>query len=177
MAYSRTPAPPELERLETFGNSARFLYEEEHLADPASARRWLREKGFPTKGLALDDDAVADLVRFREALRDHLDGDAPEATSVLNGYAERTLAAPRWDADGAPFLPVRGEGVDGLIGELLASAHTTATTGTLSRLKPCRAPECRWLFYDRSPAGNSIWCSMQMCGARHKMRTYRSHRA
>lgn len=177
MTYSRTPAPPELERLETFGNSARFLYDEEHLADPRAARKWLRQNGFAGTRLTLDDDTVADLVRFREALRDHLDGDAPEATSVLNDYAERTLATPRWDPDGTARLTARGDGVDRLIGELLASAFGAGMTGTLSRLKPCRAPECRWLFYDRSPAGNSVWCSMQICGARHKMRSYRTRRS
>ncbi|WP_373299583.1 CGNR zinc finger domain-containing protein [Amycolatopsis acidiphila] len=47
-------------------------------------------------------------------------------------------------------------------------------TGRARRLKPCTAPGCRWLFYDRSPAGNSVWCNMDICGARHKMRAYRS---
>ncbi len=54
-----------------------------------------------------------------------------------------------------------------------AVAEATAD-GTWARLKACEAEDCRWAFYDRSPAGRSRWCSMSVCGARAKMRTYRA---
>ncbi|MEV7424991.1 CGNR zinc finger domain-containing protein [Streptomyces sp. NPDC091212] len=46
--------------------------------------------------------------------------------------------------------------------------------GSWERLKACEAEDCQWVFYDRSPAGRSRWCSMSVCGARAKMRAYRA---
>ncbi|WP_280641204.1 CGNR zinc finger domain-containing protein, partial [Streptomyces afghaniensis] len=46
--------------------------------------------------------------------------------------------------------------------------------GTWTRLKACEAADCLWAYYDRSPAGRGRWCSMQVCGARAKMRRYRA---
>lgn len=178
MTYSRPPAPDELLPLEVFGNSARFLYDEEALAGPDEAARWLREHELLPAGNVLTEGEVERLVRFRETLRDHLGGrtDA-ETITALNGYCRATLTGAGWAPDGAPTLfPATGHGAEGLIARLLALVHRADTTGELRRLKPCRAPECRWLFYDRSPGGNSIWCSMDICGARHKMRAHRSRR-
>jgi predicted RNA-binding Zn ribbon-like protein len=47
-------------------------------------------------------------------------------------------------------------------------------TGEGERLKACAAPDCRWVFFDRSHASNGRWCDMDVCGARHKMRRYRA---
>ncbi|HEV8222171.1 MAG TPA: CGNR zinc finger domain-containing protein [Streptosporangiaceae bacterium] len=41
-------------------------------------------------------------------------------------------------------------------------------------LKSCPGHLCGWAFYDRSAAARSRWCSMQLCGSRAKMRTYRA---
>ncbi|MFF8565188.1 CGNR zinc finger domain-containing protein [Streptomyces albidoflavus] len=49
--------------------------------------------------------------------------------------------------------------------------------GSWQRLKVCEDETCRWAYYDRSPAGRGRWCSMEVCGARAKMRAYRARRA
>ncbi|MFD5642405.1 CGNR zinc finger domain-containing protein, partial [Streptomyces anulatus] len=46
--------------------------------------------------------------------------------------------------------------------------------GPPPRPPPAAAPECRWVFYDRAPSSNGLWCDMDVCGARHKMRAYRA---
>ncbi|WP_199853793.1 CGNR zinc finger domain-containing protein [Plantactinospora sp. BB1] len=38
---------------------------------------------------------------------------------------------------------------------------------------PRTAHGCRWLHYDRSPAGRSRWCTMGICGSRATMRVHR----
>lgn len=176
MTYTRRNAPDELRPLEVFCNSARFLYGEEALAEPDDAARWLHEHDLLPAGTALDRNGTERLARFRETLRDHLDGRAPaESAAALNSYAQTTLTGAGWAADGTPTLfPATERGADGLIARLLAVLHRADVTGQIKRLKPCRAPDCRWIFYDRSPSSNSIWCSMDICGARHKMRAYRS---
>ncbi|NIH79841.1 CGNR zinc finger domain-containing protein [Amycolatopsis viridis] len=169
MAYARPAAPDELRPLEVFGNSARFLYDEDHLSEPGPAARWLA--GHALADLTLDEPGRARLVRFRETLREHLGG--ADVTAELNEFAAVAVTGPRWPG---PALAPAGGGVDGLIARLLDVLFRAEVTGRVQRLKPCRAPECRWLFYDRSPAGNGVWCSMDICGARHKMRTYRARR-
>ncbi|MDQ0380624.1 CGNR zinc finger domain-containing protein [Amycolatopsis thermophila] len=171
MASSRPAAPAELLPLQLFGNSARLLYDEDNLSSPDEATGWLASHGFGEP--ALDSPSLERLVRFRETLRDHLGGQ--DVTAALNSFAAAAVAGPRWSA-GGPALAAAGTGGDELIARLLDILFRAEVTGRARRLKPCRAPECRWLFWDRSPAGNGVWCTMDICGARHKMRTYRSRR-
>lgn len=168
---SRPAAPDELLPLQAFGNSARFLYDEDDLTEPRKAARWLVAHDLVPRGFTLENQDLARLVRLRETLRDHLDG--AEVTAALNEFAAAAVEGPRWSSDG-PELRPRGAGADALIARLLDALFRGELTGRVRRLKPCKAPECRWLFYDRSPAGNSVWCNMDICGARHKMRAYRS---
>lgn len=173
MAYTRPAAPGALEEIETFCNSARFLYDEDAFAELASTRTWLRNHGWREAAAGLAETARRELVTVREAIRDHLEGEVA-TQDVLNDYARSVLDPPQWTEAGA-VLPVREKsGIRVLIGQLIALLMTEEIAGRLLRLKVCHAPECRWVFYDRSPANNSVWCSMSICGARHKMRTYRS---
>ncbi|MFG2408863.1 CGNR zinc finger domain-containing protein [Streptomyces brevispora] len=64
----------------------------------------------------------------------------------------------------------------GLTARVAAAIATASADGTWDRLKVCEAADCRWAYYDRSPAGRRRWCSMSVCGARAKMRTYRAKR-
>jgi predicted RNA-binding Zn ribbon-like protein len=176
--YDRPAAPDELACLEDFANSARFLYGEDHLAEPATARRWLADAGHPEAAEALDEAGRAALVEVREAVRDLLDGrEAARAAATLNRHSGRDLGPPEWGATGTPRPRIRTDDpVRRVIAALLARLATAGACGGLERLKVCRAPECRWVFYDRSPANRSVWCSMSICGARHKMRSYRTRK-
>jgi predicted RNA-binding Zn ribbon-like protein len=178
--YARTPAPGAVRPVELFCNSARFLYGEDQLASGAEATSWLRDHGlFAGDAGPLTEEELHRLVRFREVLRDHLGRVEPERTSaLLTEFAAATLAAPRWDVDGSAQLsPVGATHVERLIGHLLATLFLGEVSGPAARLKPCRSADCRWLFYDRSPAGTGAWCSMEICGAREKMRAYRTRRS
>ncbi|MGW1956363.1 CGNR zinc finger domain-containing protein [Streptomyces sp. NPDC001920] len=61
-----------------------------------------------------------------------------------------------------------------LLSRVAAAVARSLVEGTWSRLKACEAADCHWAYYDRSPAGRGRWCSMQVCGARAKMRRYRA---
>jgi predicted RNA-binding Zn ribbon-like protein len=41
------------------------------------------------------------------------------------------------------------------------------------RIRVCAAPDCGLLYLDQSRTGNRLWCSMQRCGTRAKVRTHR----
>ncbi|THA30990.1 CGNR zinc finger domain-containing protein [Streptomyces sp. A1277] len=77
-------------------------------------------------------------------------------------------------AGGAALRPV--EEPPGLTARIAAAIAAASAGGTWTRLKACEAADCRWAYYDRSPAGRRRWCSMSVCGARAKMRTYRAKR-
>ena len=76
----------------------------------------------------------------------------------------------------AGLAPVGEAPVDpGRLHSRIAEAVAAAlVAGTWQRLKSCEAATCHWAYYDRSPAGRGRWCSMQVCGARAKMRRYRA---
>lgn len=61
-----------------------------------------------------------------------------------------------------------------LLSRVAAAVAESLVAGTWIRLKACEAVDCHWAYYDRSPAGRGRWCSMQVCGARAKMRRYRA---
>ncbi|MBB5156770.1 CGNR zinc finger domain-containing protein [Saccharopolyspora phatthalungensis] len=173
MAHDRPAAPGKLAPVEAFGNSARFRYGEDALADLASTQTWLREHGWHDAADELDEPAHQELVRARETIRGHLAG---TDSTGLNDYASRLLRPPQWQ-DGQVVIPTaNGTEVERLIGRLIAALALDGLTGKPGRLKVCHADDCRWLYYDRSPANNSTWCSMDSCGARHKMRAYRTRR-
>ncbi|GHA86825.1 hypothetical protein GCM10010330_46460 [Streptomyces tendae] len=75
-------------------------------------------------------------------------------------------------ADGSAALTPAGEG--SLTARVAAAVAQALVAGTWSRFKACEAADCHWAYYDRSPAGRGRWCSMQVCGARAKMRRYRA---
>jgi predicted RNA-binding Zn ribbon-like protein len=76
---------------------------------------------------------------------------------------ERDGSAALAPADGRPLLS-----------RVAAAVAEALVAGTWTRLKACEAVDCLWAYYDRSPAGRGRWCSMQVCGARAKMRRYRA---
>lgn len=117
---------------------------------------------------------------LREALRAVCLAHAGHRDEVEGDFAlDRLLAESPLrvtvDAAGAAALrPV--EEPPGLTARIAAAIAAASADGTWGRLKACEAADCRWAYYDRSPAGRRRWCSMSVCGARAKMRTYRAKR-
>lgn len=60
---------------------------------------------------------------------------------------------------------------------ILTAVATAVADGSLKRLKLCASPDCRWAFHDTSRSGAGRWCSMEVCGNRHKTRAYRRRQA
>ncbi|NUK05388.1 CGNR zinc finger domain-containing protein [Streptomyces lunaelactis] len=126
-------------------------------------------------GLAEPDVPAAR--ELREALRaaclahagHRAPGPSPAALDRL--LADAPLLVTVADDGTAALRPAAPDRLVSRIAEALAAA---AASGTWARLKACEAKDCRWAYYDRSPGGRRRWCSMSVCGARAKMRTYRA---
>jgi predicted RNA-binding Zn ribbon-like protein len=73
-----------------------------------------------------------------------------------------------WPREGA------GTTVDAALWPLATASVDLLRDAPLDRLAQCG--HCRWLFLDSSKNRSRRWCSMNACGARMKMRRYRSAR-
>jgi predicted RNA-binding Zn ribbon-like protein len=187
-------APGRLELVRAFVNTLDIEERTEELDSPAALASWLASRGLGEDPAARElargsagspwasGDSAGDLrmaIAVRESLRGvllaHTDRDARPAAGTAELASIAAALPVRLDVDpgGAVRPTPAGRGVaTGLAGLLLIAAEA-ATAGTWARLKVCGADDCRWAFYDRSPARSGSWCSMAICGSRAKSRAYR----
>jgi predicted RNA-binding Zn ribbon-like protein len=156
-------APGDLELVRLLVNTLEVESGDDALSSPAALQAWLQEHGLGRGAEA----APADLHtarRLREAIRS------------LRAAARARLAL-RFEPDGSARLEPVAAGVDGALGRLVAIVAGAMADGTWSRLKACRADDCRWAFYDHARNRSRQWCSMAVCGNRTKARSYRRRHA
>ena len=175
------PAPGRLEMLRAFVNTRDIEEGTEELGSPGALAGWLtaRDLGGEQAASAATASDLRTALALRESLREVLHAhtgrtepdEAPAAglASIAAGLPVRLEAG----ADGALKPAPAGTGVAAGLADLLLIAAEAGTNGTWARLKVCGADDCRWAFYDRSPARSGCWCSMAVCGSRAKSRAYR----
>ncbi|MFF0783609.1 CGNR zinc finger domain-containing protein [Streptomyces sp. NPDC003720] len=162
----RSPAPDGLALIESLVNTL----------DIGSGRDTLDTAG-GREPFGLTEDELPGAVALRESLRATLlahAGHPPhrEVTPLGELLAHAPLHVTVDPADGSAALAPADTGP--LLSRVAAAVAEALVAGTWSRLKACAADTCHWAYYDRSPAGRGRWCSMQVCGARAKMRRYRA---
>lgn len=165
-----TAAPGGLEFVRDFVNTVEIDQATDPLSPDDSLAQWCATSG-TCPGIGEAD--LADLRRFREALRSVLeanagDGEAAERWRALEPYAGRAGFTMCITPAGTPALRPQGSGADAAIAAVLAIVYDAIARGTWSRLKACRKHSCRWAFYDKSKNGSGAWCSMRVCGNRAK---------
>ncbi|MFE7890770.1 CGNR zinc finger domain-containing protein [Streptomyces sp. NPDC057412] len=162
----RSPAPGALELVQALVNTVDLESGADAL-DTAEGRARL--------GLTEADLPAARELResLRAALLAHA-GHPPHRTVTPLGdlLAAAPLVVAVDPADGSAHLTPTGGA--SLLSRVAAAVAQGLVEGTWTRLKACEAADCHWAYYDRSPAGRGRWCSMQVCGARAKMRRYRA---
>ena len=182
MAAQSKEAPGDLAVVRAFINTLDIDHGMEELGDPAALAAWLSGHSLLDEGA---EASAADLRRatwLREALRELLLSNNDKrpvpvgATKVLDDVAARARLRLRVGAEGSARLEAEGRGVDGALGRLLVIVYRSMETDTWSRLKACRDDTCKWAFYDHSKNRSGHWCSMEVCGSRHKARQYRERR-
>lgn len=177
MVMNGGSAPGDLELVREFVNTLDVETGAEELADPDALAVWLRGRNLLRGGAATRAE-LAEARRLREALRVLLLANngvsmRKEAAAALNRAARRAGLGVRFQAGGTASLEPTAAGVDRALGRLLAIVAAAMADGTWSRLKACRADDCRWAFYDRARNRSRAWCSMAVCGNRTKARAYR----
>ena len=151
---------------------------EEQFGTPRALVAWLAERGLLAPGARATKAELAEAVGVREALRDlmaaqnELPADVDAATGVIDEAACRARLSVRFSSGEARIEPA-APGVRGALGRILAEVSAGMADGTWSRLKACRAGNCRWAFLDTAKNRSRAWCSMKSCGNREKVRAYR----
>ncbi|MGW1587173.1 CGNR zinc finger domain-containing protein [Streptomyces sp. NPDC002386] len=162
----RSPAPEGLALIESLVNTL----------DVESGRDTLdTADGLRLFGLTEDERPGAQVLResLRATLLAHAGHPPHRAVTPLGELlAHAALRVTVDPADGSAGLAPADTGP--LLSRVAAAVAQALVAGTWTRLKACAAETCHWAYYDRSPAGRGRWCSMQVCGARAKMRRYRA---
>ncbi|PNB74258.1 hypothetical protein C1X64_11090 [Pseudomonas sp. GW456-E7] len=153
------------------------------LNSDADAARWLEQIGV---GRATDV-AVGDgqlLARLRK-LRDCIEGllaarrENREADpAALNAFLLRVVPQLVWEEAGAPVLDRLHQRDAGhqRLGRLAYAAAELLAEGDFSLVRKCESAECSLMFYDRTKSHKRRWCSMALCGNRHKVAEFRKRR-
>lgn len=175
---ARTPAPEPLVLVQDLVNTVDLELERDQLRSPADLASFVAEHGLR---LTFSADDLTEVLEFREAVRDvcqaHAGVDVPAASvAVLERRLVRAPLRLALGDDGSAVVQPAADlsGLDALVARMAADIAGAVVDGTWRRLKACAADTCRWVYYDRSPAGRSRWCTMALCGSRNKMRQYRA---
>ncbi|AGL15670.1 CGNR zinc finger domain-containing protein [Actinoplanes sp. N902-109] len=140
----------------------------EHLSSPQALAGWLAAHHLASGDRELTAADLTATTTLRTALRQSLLGDRDGgAATALADYPLRLVPDPDGGlrvaaCTGRPWLDA-----------IVAAVAAGAARDDWKRIKLCAAPDCRWAFHDTSRSGRGRWCSMEVCGNRHKTRTYR----
>lgn len=175
---SEEEAPGDLELVRRFANTLDVHERRDDLPTPTALVAWLTAAGLLDTAPEADGADLDLGLDARTGLRalmhagGHADPD-PGVIAGLDRVADAAGLTLRFAPDAARLVATEA-GVAGALGRLLAIAAAAVADGTWARLKLCAADTCAEAFYDRSRNRSGRWCSMEVCGNRAKVRTYRS---
>jgi len=96
-----------------------------------------------------------------------------EVLRVTEGHDELLQQSGKW---GLEFVAREG-GLDWLLAAIARSAAELISEGASARVRVCSNPSCGLLFYDNSRTRRRRWCSMSLCGNRHKVAAFSRRRS
>jgi predicted RNA-binding Zn ribbon-like protein len=147
---------------------------------------WLVHTGVLSEPQAITSPVVLNEARrLREAIDSSisavLEGRAldPAAVSVIDKMLVYAGTRPQLSLapDGAPEIGERpaSDSPRRALGTIaLDAAEMLGDPKQRARIRICASETCSARFYDRSPAGARVWCSMSTCGNTAKARRHRA---
>jgi hypothetical protein len=173
-------SPVEVERLIGFLNSRPCGRTTDGLASGGSAAVLLG--GLGLDGGALDAAGLERLRRLRDLLavladREGGGGGRGAAWAAVNEIAAGVPMAVRFLSDVESDVRPAGEGVDAIVGALIADLHRAVTSGSWRRVRLCAHEPCNAAFYDATRSRTQRWHSYEMCGNRANVAAYRRRAA
>jgi predicted RNA-binding Zn ribbon-like protein len=129
---------------------------------------------------AVTGDFLRDARALRAAARDLISrrtqGERGDP-ALLNRYLAAMVSTPAlvWD-EAQPQLVRQGAepSLARALGTLAEAVAALLADGDFALVRQCEHPECVLWFYDRTKSHRRRWCSMALCGNRHKAAQFRA---
>jgi predicted RNA-binding Zn ribbon-like protein len=180
LAQTRS-APPPLDLVESFVNTADLETHADALATPEHLREWLRARKLISTSEGISQAKHRQAIQLRESLRRA--ARANNGTTIdrrtledLNRIGRRGSLVVSFAQDGRAHLVPGTTGFEAALARILGAVADSMLIGTWSRLKSCASDGCQWVFYDKSKNRSSRWCDMADCGNQAKGRAFRERR-
>jgi predicted RNA-binding Zn ribbon-like protein len=162
----------------------RWRRDYETLVTPDDLGRWLVEAGLLAEPMKVSREVLSEAWELREAINAvavaATEGASPPAAAVklIDRWIVHAGTRPHLvlDDSGEPALGERGPKASPrrALGTIaLDAARMIGLAEQRARVRICASQTCSARFYDRSPAGARVWCSMQGCGNVEKARRHR----
>jgi predicted RNA-binding Zn ribbon-like protein len=127
------------------------------------------------------DTVLLRILRLRESLR-AIFGSIVEQKPVPGSWVEPVNGILRITEGHDEIVPnaggwtlqfvARESGLDWLLAAIARSAAELLVEGSNAPIRRCANPSCRLFFYDDSRTHRRRWCSMALCGNRHKVAAF-----
>jgi predicted RNA-binding Zn ribbon-like protein len=91
-----------------------------------------------------------------------------EILRITEGHDELVYTDKAWEIQ----FVASESGLEWLLAAVARSAAEIIAEGPRARLRLCANPRCGLLFYDTSRTHRRRWCSMTVCGNRHKVAAF-----
>lgn len=149
----------------------------------ADVLRWLQRMGieFPVDAGAIDETQLATSAKIlREVVRElvirHKNGEVGD-TRALNDYLAKAPSFLRLRQLSVASLVAERVAVyrnpESLLAPLAEAAVELLLHGDFALVRNCEHPGCMLWFYDKTKSHRRRWCSMSLCGNRHKVAQFR----
>lgn len=133
-------------------------------SDPQAAESLLRKAQRLATTLRLAFDAV---LHKQKVLREWIDP-VNEILRITEGHDELVTMGNDWEIQ----FVASESGLEWLLAAVARSAAEIIAEGSRARLRLCANPRCGLFFYDTSRTRRRRWCSMTVCGNRHKVAAF-----
>jgi predicted RNA-binding Zn ribbon-like protein len=133
-------------------------------SDPQAADSLLRKAQRLAAALRLAFDAV---LHRQKVLREWIEP-VNEILRITEGHDELVFSNNDWEIQ----FEASESGLEWLLAAVARSAAEIIAEGPRARVRLCANPKCGLLFYDTSRTRRRRWCSMTVCGNRHKVAAF-----
>src|SRR5690242_4187888 len=133
-------------------------------SDPQAADSLLRKAQRLAAALRLAFDAV---LHRQKVLREWIEP-VNEILRITEGHDELVFSNNDWEIQ----FEASESGLEWLLAAVARSAAEIIAEGPRARVRLCANPRCGLLFYDTSRTHRRRWCSMTVCGNRHKVAAF-----
>ena len=153
----------------------------DHLVSDAATAAWLsRMTGGPVEASAgLGARAVELREVVRQAVLARKRGDAIDIAhlNALTRQMSSHMALVSYGGQLHTERRYEGDASWRALAPLGEAALTLLAEGDFSLVRECEHEECSLWFYDRTKSHRRRWCSMALCGNRHKVSRFRERQA